>query len=193
MSEPVHELRPRHALQRRVTAAILERRGRVLAVRGEQASMSAVAEASGVARATVYRYFPNREALLAELADVAVSRADAGLAAARIDEVAPLEGVRRAVRALVEVGDPFVAVARNRARPDAGELRATPRRAAAPRCSSAGRRGGDIRADIPSAWLTESLVGARRQRAGRAARARARGHDRRDRRPLPARRRRRSR
>src|SRR3954451_4088164 len=112
----------RQALQQRVAAAILEGAAEVLATHGEQASMSSVAAASGVARATVYRYFPNREALLAELADLAVSRADAGLASARIDEVPALDGVRRAVRALVEVGDPFVAVVRDRARPDPGDF-----------------------------------------------------------------------
>jgi AcrR family transcriptional regulator len=148
----------RQALQQRVADAILEGAAEVLAAHGEQASMSSVAAASGVARATVYRYFPNREALLAELASLAVGRADSALASARVDEVAPLEGVRRAVRALVEVGDPFVAVARDRARPERDEFE---RRLAAPlrRLFERGQEVGTIRADIPSAWLTESLVG----------------------------------
>ena len=80
--------------------------------------MNDVAEAAGVARATVYRYFPNREALLAELALVAVNDVAARLASARIDEVAPEEGVARAVRALVDVGDWFVLLARERRRSD---------------------------------------------------------------------------
>ena len=66
----------------------------------------------------MYRYFPNRQALLDELARTAVSDAEALLAAARIDEVAPEEGITRAVRALVEVGDSFVLLARERMRSD---------------------------------------------------------------------------
>ena len=84
---------PRPALQERVATAILAGAARLFAVEGEQASMNDVAAAVGVARATVYRYFPNRQSLLDELAHAAVSDADARLASSRIDEVAPEEGV----------------------------------------------------------------------------------------------------
>ena len=114
MSEPV----ARQALQQRVAEAILDGAARMFAVQGEQASMNDVAEAAGVARATVYRYFPNRQALLDEMARAAVSDADQRLASARIDEVPPEEGVARAVRALVDVGDSFVLLARERVRSD---------------------------------------------------------------------------
>ena len=80
--------------------------------------MNDVAAAAGVARATVYRYFPNRQALFDELAQAAVSDADERLASARIDELAPDEGIVRAVRALVDVGDSFVLLARQRVRSD---------------------------------------------------------------------------
>ena len=85
MSEPV----ARQALQQRVATAILDGAARMFAVQGEQASMNDVAAAAGVARATVYRYFPNRQALVDELALAAVSDADTRLTAARIDEVPP--------------------------------------------------------------------------------------------------------
>lgn len=149
---------PRQALQQRVSAAILDAAARVLARRGEQASMNDVAAAAGVARATVYRYFPSRQALLDELARLAVRDAADRLASARIDEVAAEEGVRRAIRALVDVGDYFVVLARERVQPDADQFE---RGVAAPlrRLFERGAAAGEIRPDIPSSWLTNSLVG----------------------------------
>jgi TetR/AcrR family transcriptional regulator, mexCD-oprJ operon repressor len=152
------ESAPRQTLQQRVSAAILEGAAQLFAIEGEQASMNDVAEAAGVARATVYRYFPSRDALLGELARAAVDEVDTRLASARIDEVAPEEGIARAVRALVDVGDSFVLLARQRRRsdPDRLESRLTqPLRSLFER----GQAGGDIREDITSARLTESLIG----------------------------------
>jgi TetR/AcrR family transcriptional regulator, mexCD-oprJ operon repressor len=152
MSDPVP------TLQQRVTAAILDGAARLFAVEGDQASMNDVAAAAGVARATVYRYFPNRQALLDELAEAAVSDADARLASARIDEVAPEEGIARAVRALVDVGDSFVLLARERVRSDPARfdrMLIEPLRELFDR----GQATGDIRSDIASARLTESLIG----------------------------------
>src|ERR1044072_390845 len=62
-------------LRARGGSAILEAAATVLAERGEQASMADVAAAAGMARATVYRYFPNREALLEALGTLAVEEA----------------------------------------------------------------------------------------------------------------------
>jgi TetR/AcrR family transcriptional regulator, mexCD-oprJ operon repressor len=154
MSEPL----ARQPLQQRVAAAILDGAARILAVQGEQASMNDVAAAAGVARATVYRYFPNRQALLDELSRAAVSEADEGLASARIDGVSPEEGVARAVRALVDVGNSFVLLARERVRSDPERFE---RRVIQPlrELFERGQAAGDIRPDIASARLTESLIG----------------------------------
>ena len=154
MSDPA----PRQALQQRVAAAILDGAAQIFALQGAQASMNDVAEAAGVARATVYRYFPNREALLDELARAAVGDVDARLESARIDEVAPEEGIARAVRALVDVGDGFVLLTRERLRSDPEQFE---RRLTQPlrRLFERGQAAGDIRADITSARLTESLIG----------------------------------
>ena len=120
--------------------------------------MNDVAAAAGVARATVYRYFPNRQALLDELAQVALSDAEARLDSARIDEVAPLEGIVRAVRALVDVGDAFVLLARERVRSEPGRFERSvsqPLRLLFER----GQATADLRGDIAAARLTESLIG----------------------------------
>jgi TetR/AcrR family transcriptional regulator, mexCD-oprJ operon repressor len=157
MSEPVHDLRPRQALQQRVAAAIVDAAARVLAERGEQASMTEVATAAGVARATVYRYFPSREALLTRVADLAVADAGERLASARISEVAPDEGVTRAVRALADVGEPFIVLARERVRPDRRQFDdavARPLR----QLFEGGQAAGAFRADVSASWLVEAFL-----------------------------------
>jgi TetR/AcrR family transcriptional regulator, mexCD-oprJ operon repressor len=155
---PLHPPRRRQALQERVTAAILEAAARVLATGGEQASMNDVAAAAGVARATLYRYFPSRQALLDELARVAADEAGARLASARVGELAAEEGVRRAVRALIEAGDPFTVIARERVRPDPEQFE---QRVLEPlrRLFERAQGAGEIREDIPKTWLTDALVG----------------------------------
>jgi TetR/AcrR family transcriptional regulator, mexCD-oprJ operon repressor len=151
-------LRPRQALHQRVAAAIMEAAAHIFAQRGDDANLGDVADAAGVARATVYRYFPNRRRLLDELARMAAEDAHERLTSARIDEVPVEEGLSRAVRAFVDLGDAFVVLVRERDRNEAREferLVATPIR----RLLEAGRSAGRIRQDIPTAWLAESLFG----------------------------------
>ena len=145
-------------LHARVSAAILEAAAAVLAERGEQASMADVATAAGMARATVYRYFPNREALFEALGRLAVEEAGERLRAGRLQEVAVPEAFERAVRSLVAVGDYFVVVSRESARPDPEEFEqrvASPLRGLIERAQSQ----GEMRDDLPPSWLMESLIG----------------------------------
>jgi TetR/AcrR family transcriptional repressor of mexCD-oprJ operon len=152
----ISRLRPRQALHERVAAAIVEAAAHALARHADRASISDVAAEAGVARTTVYRYFPNRQVLLEELARRALAETGERLSAARIDEVAVEDGVTRAVRALVDVGDLFIVLERER--PDPAEF---DRIIAAPirRLLERGQEGGAIRADVPSSALTQALVG----------------------------------
>ena len=156
MSVPVPA--PRPALQQRIAALILEAAARTLARGGGRASMHEVAAEAGVARATLYRYFPSRQALVDEVGRLAASDAGTRLRTARLDQVPLEEGISRAVRALVEVGDLFIVLARERVRPDPDVFEVSlgaPLRGLVER----GQESGSIRDDVPSAWLTESLVG----------------------------------
>src|SRR6266702_3724628 len=58
----------------RTTAAILDAAAHALAEHGSRANMADVAAAAGVSRATLYRYYRDREALLAALASSAVEQ-----------------------------------------------------------------------------------------------------------------------
>ena len=145
-------------LRARVSSAILEAAAAVLAERGGQASMADVAAAAGMARATVYRYFPNRDALLEALGKFAVEEAGERLQAGRLDEIAVPQAFERAVRALVAVGDSFVVVSRESARPNLPEFErrvASPLRKLIERAQSL----GEVRDDLPASWLMESLIG----------------------------------
>ncbi len=148
----------RQALQQRVAGAIVEAAARTLARAGDRTNMHDVAAEAGVARATLYRYFPSRQALVEEVGRWAASDAGTRLSSARLDEVPVEEGVARAVRALVEVGDFFIVLARERVRLDPDVFESglgTPLRGLIER----GQEMGSIRDDAPSSWLTESLVG----------------------------------
>ena len=130
----------------------------MLAADGDQASMLDVAAAAGVGRATVYRYFPSRQVLLDELADVALERAGERLTAASLDRVPAPEAISRAVRALVDVGDYFVVLERERVRPDPARLEAQIG-ARLRTVLERGQANGEIRDDVPATWLTEALLG----------------------------------
>ena len=67
----------------RTAAAILDAAAHVLAERGAGANMAEVAAASGVSRATLYRYYPSREALLEALAAQALTPASTAVPSPR--------------------------------------------------------------------------------------------------------------
>ena len=144
----------RLAFQQRV--AIIEAAARTLALGGERASMHDVAAEAGIARATLYRYFPSRQALVEEVGRLAADDAGMRLRAARLDEIPVEEGVSRAVRAMIEVGDLFVVLARERVHSD---LLETSLGAPLRRLVERGQQTRTIRQDVPSAWLTEALLG----------------------------------
>jgi AcrR family transcriptional regulator len=162
-SEPIRDLEARRAsqrqlLQERVTSSIIAAAAELLATRGSSTSMADVAAAAGMARATVYRYFPTRETLLEHVAEVAVSDAGARLADARLASVPPEEALVRAVRAFFDVGDHFIVLARERVHVDEErrkEIIDDPLR----RLFMRGQKSGVFRNDVPPEWLARALVG----------------------------------
>jgi AcrR family transcriptional regulator len=91
----------------RTPAAILETAARLFAER-RGASMNDIAAAAGVGRATLYRYFPTREALLNALADGALEELAVRVAAAGLDQVPVPEALQRLLRAVLAVGDRYL-------------------------------------------------------------------------------------
>ena len=98
------------AIQERVAAAILDVAADLLARGGEPPSMAEIAEAAGVARATLYRYFPTREQLLAALTATGLETAATRLAQADLDTVPVPEAIARLARVVATAGSKYAAV-----------------------------------------------------------------------------------
>jgi AcrR family transcriptional regulator len=74
--------------------------------------VGAVAQVTGVAHGTIHRYFPTRQALLTAILDQALLTAEHHLTQANLATVPVAEGLARAMRALVALGDDFLILVR---------------------------------------------------------------------------------
>ena len=120
-----------HGTRRRILLAA----ARVLAAR-EAASMADIAAAAEITRGTLYRHFPARESLIKALEAAANEEAGRRLADANLDKVPVEEGLARATRALVTVGEDFIVLLHER-RPSRARLYRAAR--SAPRARARGR------------------------------------------------------
>ncbi|BCJ28833.1 TetR/AcrR family transcriptional regulator [Actinocatenispora sera] len=148
------------ALRDRTAAAIVDSAAVSLAERGQLVSMNEVARAAGVSRATLYRYFPNREALLHAMATTGVEQLAARVADADVPGLPVDEAVARLVRGFITVGSKYVALSaggwvRTDEHPDVETLLTEPVR-------ELFRRGiaeGALRPDLSPELLSELLSG----------------------------------
>src|SRR6266581_655110 len=143
----------------RTTAAILDAAAHALSEHGRSANMADVADAAGISRATLYRYYPDREALLDALAAQALADAGSRLADAGLERAPAEEAIERIVRALTAVGDRYAVLAREQVEGDPDEIErlvAAPMRAVFVR----GLESGLFRQDLPADVLLELFGGA---------------------------------
>lgn len=150
--------RPRRADAVRNQRAICDAAMRVLAER-PGASMNELADACGLARATLYRHFATREELVAAIQGEAVQSGAEAIEAAELQKGSATDALRRAITALVGVGDRYRLLAREAAvdptmlqrQPAvAGQLLALVRR---------GQQSGELRSDLPPDWILPALAG----------------------------------
>jgi TetR/AcrR family transcriptional regulator, mexCD-oprJ operon repressor len=132
-------------------AEILVAAARVLGT-SDAAGMGQIAAVAGVARTTLYRYFPTRESLLQALESAADEEARRRLGDANLDQVPVEEGLARAMRALVAVGEHFIVLLRERRPPEPGF------RAPLAELLERGQEAGLIRTDVPLPILVDSLL-----------------------------------
>jgi AcrR family transcriptional regulator len=134
--------------------AILRAAERVLA-EDDDATMVDVAQAAGVGRTTLYRYFPGMDELRVQLVQVAATDAARRLRSAGLHRVGFEEGLCRAVRALVEVGDSYFLLVDARVVPEPEQVAEV--REPLLELFARARREGVLRLDVPNEWLLEAI------------------------------------
>jgi len=159
------------ALHDHVAAAILDTAARVLAERREAASLAEIAEAAGVARSTLYRYFPSRDALLQALAATAGQEVQARIAEAGLDEVPVPEALARVTRGFVATGSKYIALAY--LLPKSADARDGSVDEPLLLLFQRGIEDGTLRADLPARTLLASYADLIEGAITRAARDRA--------------------
>jgi AcrR family transcriptional regulator len=142
----------------RTASAILDAAAQVFSEQGTAANLADVAAAAGVSRATLYRYYPNREALLRALAAHALTELGSRLNDAGLERATVKEAIERLARALVAVGDRYSVLASDQCPPDEAEaerLVVAPMRAVFER----GIASGVLRQDLPADVLRTLFQG----------------------------------
>jgi AcrR family transcriptional regulator len=97
-------VRSKTSVRSRTRSAILAAAAVVLA-RDRAATLPDIAEAAGVGRTTLHRYFPDRESLIEAAVEDSIQAISQSVAEAALDQGPPMDAMRRAVAAMVAVGD----------------------------------------------------------------------------------------
>ena len=137
----------------RTRASILDAAARVLGRRPD-AAMADIADQAGIGRATLYRHFPTREALLHGLADTGTRELADGIAAANLDDLPADRAILRLTGVFLRTGAKYAAVishVEENPDPAAKQRVIQPVRDVIAR----GVRDGVLRADLPGAALYE--------------------------------------
>lgn len=148
----------RHA---ETSSAILAMAISVLAERPD-ATMAEIAAASGVGRATVYRYFPTREVLVAALTAEALEVLASRIGDAGRDDATALDAIERLVRSFLEASDALVLLTRHPAGIPGSDLSAEMERVVWAPSRAILQRGiddGTVRRGLDPALLSRSLAG----------------------------------
>ncbi len=147
---------PRNRPRRSAREALLDAAASVLA-QNPGASMSAVAEAAGAGRATLYRHFPTREALVRDLALEAIERTEAAVAPIIAQGLSSEETLLGMLEAIVPLGDRFHFLTTERIEDEEVAQEVQRQTREMEDFVEEAKRDGLFAAELPTAWIVAAI------------------------------------
>lgn len=125
------------------------------------ASLNDISKSAGVGRATLYRYFPNRDELLRELTIEAYERSEQAFAAVRVQGKSSVETLRDLIAALVPLGDRYHFLLSAPTFEDDPQIARFYEQQSLSweELSEALKCEGVVAADVPTAWVVAAIEG----------------------------------
>ena len=125
------------------------------------ATLNEIAQSAGVGRATLYRYFPNREALLRELTIEAFERSEQAMASIQAKNQSATEMLRDFIAGLIPLGDRYhflLSVPTFEDDPEIARLYEQQSQTWL-RLVEALKTEGVVVSDVPTAWIVAAIEG----------------------------------
>jgi AcrR family transcriptional regulator len=140
-----------------------------------RASMEQLASMVGLSRATLCRHFPSRDSMVLAMSEAGISSAKLAIARARPDEGSPEHAIKRLIEELLPIVELYAYVDQQGQADEEMDARVQPLRASLIALFQQWQGSGELRVDLPAAWLVESMSALLRSaatmiRSGRLAR-----------------------
>jgi AcrR family transcriptional regulator len=149
---------PESRTKTRTRAAILTAAASLLS-RDRAATLAQIADAAGVGRSSLHRYFPDRELLLHAVVEDSVRRLDQSIREAALTEGSPQEALRRLITAMMNAGDQvlFLFGDPNMLRLAQPDTTPDPATEAITALIARARSAGLFTPETPRSWITSAL------------------------------------
>lgn len=122
-----------------------------------RASMEQLACMVGLSRATLCRYFPSRDAMMLAMSEAGITSAEQAFIRARPHEGSAEQGIKRLIEAILPIAELYAFVDQQMHTDEAKEARIQPLRASLIALFQQWQGNGELRIDLPAAWLVESM------------------------------------
>ncbi len=140
-----------------------------------RASMGQLAIMVGTSRATLCRHFPSRDAMMLAMSEAGIESAEQALARARPNQDNAQQALKRLIDELLPIAEFYAYVDHQMRADEAVDVRVQPLRTSLITLFQQWQESGQLRVDLPAAWLVESMSALLRSatamiRSGRLAR-----------------------
>ena len=140
-----------------------------------RASMEQLASMVGLSRATLCRHFSSRDVMMQAMSEAGVTSAQEALARARPTEGSAEEALKRLISEFLPIAELYAYVDQQMYLDDTLEAQVQPLRTSLIAIFQQRQESGELRIDLPAAWLVESMSALLRSaatmiRSGRLAR-----------------------